>query len=1416
TTIQQFTIGADGNFYVVDVNTNRVVRFYGPLSSTPGQPIGDAAPYTFISQAGIEDMNVGPDGNLYLVIQTGSTREVRRYSSVTGELLNVIVTDTQLVNLVSGGQPVAIISGIDVNGNTLYGVNRSDGEVFSIDLSNPNAPGVPQLIATLSSAGKGSVDTRDLEMNPANGMLYIAGYNWGKPVTGGTFATGALVRVDPTNAPNGTVSFYEAPIPTPPGPNSEIWSGPRDLAFGRPFSSLSESVSIGSMVWNDLNGDGVKDADENGIPAVRVELWLDANNNLSDGAEVRVGWTFTDSRGLYYFSGQTPGRYQLKIPALNFADGLPLAGSGISSPITNTADDQTDNDDNGIQEGGARTETVSPYITLTAGGEPLGNEISGAESGPGGELDDYTVDADGDMTVDFGFVEPGLMGIGNLVFNDGNGNGHFDDGEGVNDVVVQLYYWGQTPGTDQPLATTVTANGGRYLFSGLWQGQYFVHLMAAQFQVTGNLRGLYSLAGVQSGDDDVGEDSVDSAQPAVDGISTGRIVLTRDSAPTNETTETGFDATSDDEDDVNTDLTVDIGLFRPVSLGNMVFLDNNSNGYYDAGEGVDGVTLELYGYDQVPGVDTPKDTTVTANGGRYLFDFIRSGNYVAYVPKEMFASGAPLYQRVSINEGLSGDDDVGEDGLNDGIPSVDGVRTEIISLFPGSAPTDSNGETGVDGTSDNDNDASVNLTVDFGFQSPVGIGNLVFLDSNGNGVADEGEGVDGVRVEIYNDEQTPESSTPLYNTTTANGGRYFFDYLSSGNYIVHIPASEFAAGRPLYDTVSVLGAQTGAADDDVGEDGIDEASPALNGVSTREITLTVDGAPIDAGTETGLSADADAFDDNNFDLTIDFGFATANPNAVGVGNLVFLDGNANGYYDNGEGINGVKVQLFSAAADPQTATPLATTVTTNEGIYLFGNLNAGDYMVHIPASEFAIGKPLYGWSSLPGQGGDFGVDDDSDENGSDDDATLYGVSSTTLSLQPGDEPENFTGEFGRDAFMDDANDSNVDLTVDFGFSKPASVGNLVFLDSNYNGRADEGEGLANVEVALYEDWMSPVFDSPVATTTTDENGYYLFTDVTPGNYFLHVPFTMFLSGSPLYQHASVAGTISGDDDVGEDGLDDGRPDLHGISTAVFELNPSASPVGSAEGGLGGDSDDASDASVDLTRDFGFVPRVQIGNLVFSDTNGDGIFDPNIESGIDGVTVELWSNAAGVSTPLATTTTASGGLYSFNIAPGSYHLRVNASEFNSGGALENLIPSVATPNAGGVFVDDNVGQDAFTSGNVQTVGARTAAFAVLPGLAPGDSNGETGHLSFDDDSFEGDSDLTVDLGFSPKPISVGNLVFADVNEDGHFSTLTDFGVPGVLLQLFRIGDSPTSSTPLSQTYSRANGTYELRAPGAGSY
>jgi protocatechuate 3,4-dioxygenase beta subunit len=1420
--ISQFTIGPDGHFYVVDVNGGRIVRFQGPAGTTPGAPIG-SAPFTFITQNGVEDVNFGPDGNLYLIVQTGAVREVRRYNATTGALLGTVVSDTQLVNMVPGGQPIALISGIDIHGSTLYGVNRSDGEVFSVDLSNPAAPGLPQLIATLSSAGKGEVDTRDVEFNPANGQLYISGYHWGKPVNAGTYISGALIRVNVAGAPNGTVSIHEVPIPRPPGPNNEIWAGPRDLAIGRPYAPLPESVAIGSLVWNDLDADGVQDAAEPGIPGVRVELWRDVNGSSADGAEVLIGWTYTDSNGHYYFSGQAPGTYQVQIPESNFVDGLPLAGSGYSSPITSILDDQIDGDDSGRQPDGPKTIVKSPLITLSPSTEPLGNGTSGAEHARGGEIDNYTVDANGDMSVDFGFVEPGIMGIGNLVFVDANGNNRFDVGEGRDDAIVELYRWGDTPGVTQPVATTVTANGGIFLFSNLWQGQYFIHLPAQQFEFNGSLRGLFSLPGFSTGDDDTGEDSLDSDEPWVTGVSSGMINLVREEAPTDDGIETGHDS-STDLDDFNINLTVDIGLFRPVELGNLVFADNNSNGHFDASEGLAGVRVELYSDTQFPGLDNPMAFTNTDTAGRYGFNFLRPGNYIVHIPASQFQSGGPLYQRISILEGLVGDDDVGEDGVNNGDPVLNGVSSLVISLFPGNAPTDDSGETGFENTGDNQIDAAVDLTIDFGFQTPVGAGNLVYIDSNENGFADVGEGVDGVTVELYRADQTPGFGVPLFARVTANGGRYFFDSLPAGSYRLHIPYSEFEPGRVLNSLQSSAGAGNVTADVDDNlpdnENGIDDAAPFLNGISSAVFTLGVDAEPVDGGGETGMASDLDALDDDNFNLTLDFGFAPSNPNGVGVGNLVFLDLNGSGLYEPGEGVDGVKVQLFAASADPLTATPLATVLTSNGGGYLFSNLAQGDYQIFIPPSEFAPGKLLSGWRSLPGDGGDNGLDDNFDENGVDViDPSVTGIASAAFHLAPDEEPVNSLGEFGVNPYIDDVNDDNTDLTIDFGFFRSVAVGNLVFIDTNYNGRADAGEGVEGVTLELYRDGMVPPFDAPVATTTSGADGSYLFSDLSPDSYFVRVPSWQFDFGMPLYNQASILGVQNGDDHLGEDGLDDGNPTANGIQTAVFVLNATGSPTGSQEGGHLGSSDDIDDAAVNLTIDLGFVPRVSVGNLIFADTNNDGVFDPNTESGVDGVTVELWTNQSSSTTPIATTTTSGGGLYNFNVAPGAYHVRVPASNFSESGALAGRVPSkpAAAGSAGVASTegDDDVQQDGYTTGSVLVDGARTPLFTVLPGDAPDATTTETGYLSESDDFDDTNVDLTVDLGFSPKPLTVGNLVFRDLNSNGHYDG-GDFGVAGIKVRLFKLGDNPATATPVSEVVTAIDGSFLLNAYEAGQY
>src|SRR5262249_13590521 len=122
---------------------------------------------------------------------------------------------------------------------------------------------------------------------------------------------------------------------------------------------------IGNLVWHDANNNGQVGVGESGIPSVTVYLLYDADNNgVIDGSETtpyRI--TTTDVNGLYAFGDVAPGNFQVVIPAANFAPGQPLAVYPQSSDPTDTVDDQTDEDDNGLQASVGLTVT-SPLINL--------------------------------------------------------------------------------------------------------------------------------------------------------------------------------------------------------------------------------------------------------------------------------------------------------------------------------------------------------------------------------------------------------------------------------------------------------------------------------------------------------------------------------------------------------------------------------------------------------------------------------------------------------------------------------------------------------------------------------------------------------------------------------------------------------------------------------------------------------------------------------------------------------------------------------------------------------------------------------------------------------------------------------------------------------------------------------------------
>lgn len=124
--------------------------------------------------------------------------------------------------------------------------------------------------------------------------------------------------------------------------------------------STCPNLSVGNMVFNDLNGDGKKQPAEPGIGGLTVNLYADSDgNNVADDAPISTLVTAED--GTYYFGNLGAGKYIVGVAIdKNYALG---ANADL------TPDDNKDNDNNGARM--INGEVQSNYITLSPGDEPI-------------------------------------------------------------------------------------------------------------------------------------------------------------------------------------------------------------------------------------------------------------------------------------------------------------------------------------------------------------------------------------------------------------------------------------------------------------------------------------------------------------------------------------------------------------------------------------------------------------------------------------------------------------------------------------------------------------------------------------------------------------------------------------------------------------------------------------------------------------------------------------------------------------------------------------------------------------------------------------------------------------------------------------------------------------------------------------
>ncbi len=497
--------------------------------------------------------------------------------------------------------------------------------------------------------------------------------------------------------------------------------------------------------------------------------------------------------------------------------------------------------------------------------------------------------------------------VGDRVWIDVDGDGGYDIGEpGLNGVTMTLYHVGPDAvaetGDDISLGTTTTDANGRYLFTEVAPGDYYVSLNAADLPT-----GLTETSGTTN---------PGSAFTLASGVD----YLDADFGYVNDSASTAL-------------------------IGDLVWSDFDQDGVRDAGEpGIEGVTLEL--------VRTSDDqtiaTTTTAADGGYLFAGVNPDTYRVRVTDTggvlngfTLTTGVNPAVEVTVAAGetfLNADfgfasgttytisDRVWYDASSDGTQGgseagIEGVTVNLLDnggTIVATTTTDASGDfvfSGVasgnytleiaDGNgvlnsySGTTTDATAGsraiqvpgadvLGVNFGYVESGAIGDTVFSDDNNDGAQGPGElGIAGVTLDLV---RTSDSQT-IATTTTAADGSYLFTGIDPGTYQVQVT-----------DTSLVLNGFT----------------PSTGNTGTVNVTIAANESFLDA----------------------DFGYQTTG--LATLTGLVWGDVNRDLNSATESGFAGVTVALVNASDEV-----VAETVTDANGDFSFTGVADGTYTIEV-------------------------------------------------------------------------------------------------------------------------------------------------------------------------------------------------------------------------------------------------------------------------------------------------------------------------------------------------------------------------------------------------------------------------------------------------------------------------------------
>ena len=809
--------------------------------------------------------------------------------------------------------------------------------------------------------------------------------------------------------------------------------------------------------------------------------------------------------------------------------------------------------------------------------------------------------------------------LSGTIYNDADAWWSFNDGDKpFEGVTVRLLDADGNPVKDSSGAdiTTKTDADGKYTFTRLPLGSYKVEVVPGEAKVDGtdvNLADYKQTYGYGS--------STSRSQ-----VGQGKLVTP---API-ELTAGAPNATK-----------IDFAFVKPVSLGNFVWFDANKDGIQDADEvGVAGVTVTLDGQldmDVVVDADgnLVKPLTTDANG-KYVFTNLLPSDYGV-----TFTIPAGYYETVRT---------AGDDRSVDS----DGAQT-WLRLKQGQD----------------------DMTVDLGLIADGTIGDTLFWDVDNNG-GSEPSGADkplaGVTVKLTY--TTPAGVEKTLTTVTDENGKYSFKDLAPGDYVVTVDKASLATVCPecTAQTHAPSGDLTAAEGQELSLTSKVTLNPRAMTNNDQDWAFTgVANTAIVKAIADPLEAPAGGFIPGT-SVTYTLTVTNEGPSpATGViaqdklpSGVTFEYADGDGTYDAASGkwdLSGeviekgatrtlrITVIIRASAAgsvvtntatiekqdqigdkkpDNTSSVPLTAGYTIAGKLYNDADASFSDSDSEAPYAGVTVallkkdgtpvldkdGNPVtavtdaegkYSFSGLPL--GEY---------------TVSVVDPTSGPLAGTKPTEAYTGRYKTTADVTIKAETGSVIDVNFGFVKPASVGDYTWMDVNRDGLQDADEpALPGVTVTLMRADGSAVTDAsgnPVGAVTTDANGKYVFENLLPGDYKVS-----FQAPAGFDATTSEAG-------------DDRAADSNGASASVTLAQ--------------GQTDD--------TIDFGAVGTGVIGDQLFVDVNQNGGNAPDAgDKVLPGVKVTLtWTGPGGITRTYETTTDADGKYKFENLLPGEYKVEVD--------------------------------------------------------------------------------------------------------------------------------------------------------------